>query len=59
MSVLASKQERERRWKICQECKHLTSFSKQCGLCKCFMKIKTTLKDAECADDPKKWEKEK
>tara|TARA_R110002012_G_scaffold10005_2_gene46571 strand:+ start:12659 stop:12838 length:180 start_codon:yes stop_codon:yes gene_type:complete len=59
MSVLASKEERDKRWKICQECKHLTSLTKQCKLCGCFMKIKTTLKNTECADNPKKWKKEK
>jgi hypothetical protein len=42
---------------ICKSCKHYSSILGNCGICKCFMKIKCRLAPMECADNPKKWQK--
>ena len=38
----------EARFSICEGCEHLLKATNQCKKCGCFMKIKTTLKYAEC-----------
>ena len=42
---------------ICKSCEHYLSLLGNCGICKCFMKIKARLAPMECADNPKKWQK--
>jgi|9_EtaG_2_1085328.scaffolds.fasta_scaffold02821_8 hypothetical protein len=41
------------RYKICKQCEHFVSFTKQCKICFCFMKIKTKFKEFKCPI--KKW----
>jgi hypothetical protein len=36
------------RYEICKSCEFITSLSRQCKKCGCFMKIKTLLPDAFC-----------
>jgi Family of unknown function (DUF6171) len=38
----------DNRMSICHECPFFISFTTQCKKCGCFMKAKTTLKNAEC-----------
>jgi hypothetical protein len=42
---------------ICRACTHYKSLLGNCGICKCFMKIKARIATSECADNPKRWEK--
>jgi len=42
---------------ICRECPHYKSLLGNCGICKCFMKVKARIAPMECADNPKRWEK--
>ena len=45
----------EERIAICRGCKHYLSLLGNCGICKCFMKVKARIAPMEC---PKKyWEK--
>ena len=48
----------DRRWAECEKCEHLSKNTKQCGICKCFMKLKTKVATARCPLDPPKWDKE-
>jgi hypothetical protein len=45
------------RYEICKSCEFITSVTRQCKKCLCFMKIKTTLPNAECPLG--KWKAEK
>ena len=36
------------RYEICKSCEFITPVTRQCKQCLCFMKIKTTLPNAEC-----------
>ena len=48
-----------KRWDECSKCEHLTSLTKQCKLCYCFMKLKIHVAGAKCADKPPRWKEEK
>lgn len=43
-----SDEDAAKRYDICLGCKHFKSVTKRCGLCGCFMKIKTQIAHAEC-----------
>lgn len=38
----------ETRYNVCKFCPELIKLTKQCKKCGCFMRLKTTLKDATC-----------
>jgi hypothetical protein len=38
----------EARLEICKMCEFYKAKTNRCGKCNCFMKLKTTLKDAKC-----------
>lgn len=44
---LVGQEEAERRWSLCLECERLVDGSR-CGVCGCFMKIKSTWKTQRC-----------
>lgn len=44
----ATKEEAERRFKICDYCPELISLTKQCKKCGCLMHLKTKLEKAVC-----------
>jgi len=48
----------DKRWAECEKCEHLIKATNQCGVCKCFMKIKTRVATAQCPLSPPKWDKE-
>ena len=48
----------DKRWAECEKCEHLVKATKQCDVCKCFMKVKTRVATARCPLDPPKWDKE-
>lgn len=48
-----TKDEKLRRLSICQSCEHLTKVTRQCGICFCFVDMKTKYAEAEC--DVQKW----
>jgi hypothetical protein len=45
---MASQQEADARYAICNSCPELMSLTKQCKKCGCFMAMKTKLKLATC-----------
>jgi len=45
---LVTKEIAQNRYDICEGCDRLTSVTKQCTECKCFMKIKVTFPKSEC-----------
>ena len=45
------------RMAICRDCNHFNPIVKTCGICGCFMPAKTTFKNQECPDNPKRWTK--
>ncbi len=47
-TAYATKEEAERRYKICDFCPELISLTKQCKKCGCFMHLKTKLDSAVC-----------
>jgi hypothetical protein len=55
MKVFADKKVIDKRWQTCAKCEHLTSFTKQCKKCGCFMKLKTKIKNVSCPDKPPRW----
>lgn len=55
MKILADHKTQTKRWDICKKCEQLTSLTKQCKICGCFMKLKTKIKGVTCPDDPPKW----
>lgn len=38
----------QKRYEICKSCDNFVSYTKQCKLCFCFMKIKTRFKQFKC-----------
>jgi hypothetical protein len=46
--MILPKEEREKRLEICRKCEHFKPDSSRCGVCGCFMKIKTALAVADC-----------
>ncbi len=44
----ASKALQNERYSVCESCDRLTSISRQCRECGCFMKLKVKLADAYC-----------
>jgi hypothetical protein len=57
MRILADTETQNKRWDTCKKCENLTSLTKQCKLCHCFMKVKVKFKNSTCPDKPPKWEK--
>ena len=49
----ASLEEAVKRWAICQSCEHLRDTKRgwRCGLCGCFMEIKSSWADQTCKDN--------
>lgn len=43
------------RLKICSDCEHFKRISRQCGICSCFLDVKTIYADSECPDVPPRW----
>lgn len=50
---MVPKQIQQSRLEICHKCEHYQSRFGQCGVCHCFMVLKTRLNGAECPK--KKW----
>tara|TARA_Y100000310_G_scaffold92906_1_gene90504 strand:+ start:606 stop:1007 length:402 start_codon:yes stop_codon:yes gene_type:complete len=48
----------DKRWAECEKCEHLVKATKQCDVCKCFMKVKTRVATSRCPLDPPKWDRE-
>lgn len=48
-----------KRRKICNECPHIKKSkffkTKRCGICGCFLSLKTKLRFEECPDEPSRW----
>ena len=46
--ILSSKQEADRRYKLCKDCKNFRKLTRTCSICNCIMYAKTKLENAEC-----------
>jgi hypothetical protein len=53
-----SKEVKDTRLKICLSCPNSTKISRQCGICGCFLDMKTLYTKSECPDNPPRWNEE-
>ena len=54
----AKKEIRQERLKICKACEHYLPLLGNCGICGCFMRVKTAIASMRCADtNNRRWER--
>ena len=49
------KEVKDYRLQVCASCDQFKKFSRQCGICGCFMDVKVLYAPSECANNPPKW----